>query len=169
MVLAYLAMMGVVAAANYLVQFPLNEWLTWGAFPYPLSFLITEMTNLYYGPKIARRVVYAGFILAFIISIQLASAKIAFASCFAFLNAQLLDILVFNRLRSLSWWYGPFFASLLASIADTSLFWSLAFYGEQAPVLTWSIGDFGVKLAMDILLLAPFRLGLKKLKPVPVP
>ena len=164
MIFAYFAMMVVVAASNYLVQFPLNDWLTYGAFTYPISFLVTEMTNLYYGPKQARRVVYIGFLLAFAVSIQLATLKIASASCFAFLTAQLLDILIFNKLRSLPWWYGPFFASFCASITDTFLFWNLAFYGESLPILTWALGDLGVKISLDILLLAPFRTFLRAFK-----
>lgn len=164
MIFAYLAMMIVVAASNYLVQFPINDWLTFGAFTYPISFLVTEITNLYYGPQKARRVVYIGFLLAFVVSIQLATFKIASASCFAFLTAQLLDILIFNRLRSLPWWYAPILASFAASATDTLIFWNLAFYGEPLPILTWSLGDLSVKLGLDVFLLAPFRTFLRTLK-----
>ncbi len=152
----------VVASSNYLVQFPINDWLTWGALPYPISFLVTELTNRFYGPKKARRVVYAGFLLAVILSFWLAPPKIAFASGSAFLISQLLDISIFNRFRQGPWWYAPFFASCLASIVDTAIFWNIAFYGENVPLLTWAIGDFLVKLLLDVVLLLPFRLFLNR-------
>ena len=155
---ALTAMMFIVAASNYLVQFPINDWLTWGALPYPVSFLITELTNRRYGPKNARKVVYVGFILGVFLSLALATPKIAFASGSDFLTAQLLDILVFNRFRQSTWWYAPLFASLFASVVDTSIFWSLAFWGESGTILTWALGDFSVKLAIDVLMLVPFRI-----------
>lgn len=159
---AYLAMIAVVSASNYLVQFPINDWLTCGAFTYPASFLVTELTNRFYGPKQARKVVYVGFVIAVILSIWLATPKIALASGMAFLVSQLLDIAVFNRLRNGAWWYAPFFASLLASIVDTGMFWSIAFWGEDLPVLTWATGDFGIKFAMDVAMLTPFRMAIRK-------
>lgn len=105
---AYLSMIAIVASCNYLVQFPINDWLTYAAFPYPLSFLVTELTNRLYGSVIARRVVYIGFSLAVLLSFWLATPKIAMASGMAFLISQLLDISVFNSLRQNTWWYAPF-------------------------------------------------------------
>lgn len=163
---AYLAMALIVAASNYLVQFPINEWLTYGAFTYPASFLITELTNRLFGPKLARQVVYVGFAIAVLLSIGLATPKIALASGSAFLVSQLLDIFVFNKLRKMPWWYGPFFSSFCASIVDTAIFWSIAFYGESLPIVTWAIGDLLVKFSIDILMLTPFRLAMRRM-PVP--
>jgi queuosine precursor transporter len=160
---AFLAMMMIVSASNYLVQFPINDWLTFGAFTYPFSFLVTELTNRFYGPKLARQVVYVGFSLAVLLSAWLATPKIAFASGSAFLVSQLLDIFVFNRFRQSTWWYAPFFSSLSASIIDTALFWNIAFWGEQVPLLTWVLGDFGVKLLFDVALLTPFRFAIRKI------
>lgn len=159
---AFLAMIVIVAASNYFVQFPINDWLTWGAFLYPVSFLVTELTNRFYGSVIARKVVYAGFAVAVVISIWLATPRIAFASGIAFLVSQLLDIYVFNRFRQSSWWMAPFFASFSASICDTILFWGIAFWGEHVPFFTWALGDFLVKLALDILMLTPFRMAIRK-------
>lgn len=159
---AYLAMITLVAASNYLVQFPINDWLTWGALPYPVCYLITELTNRFHGPKSARKVVYAGFILAAAISILIAPMKIAIASLLAFLVSQMLDIYVFNQLRRLTWWVAPLIASFFASIIDASIFWPIAFWGEQVSLLTWAIGDTAVKLSIDIILLTPFRLIAKK-------
>lgn len=159
---AYLIMIAVVALSNYLVQFPINDWLTWGAFPYPLSYLITELTNRFYGPRKARQVVYAGFIMAAAISLPIAPIRIVIASIIAFLLSQLLDIAVFNRLRTGTWWKAPLFASLCASLVDTSLFWGIAFGGEPLPFVTWALGDFCIKFTMDVLLLSPFRLAIRK-------
>jgi hypothetical protein len=164
---AYLAMIIIVVSSNYLVMFPINDWLTWGAFPYPAAFLVTELTNKFYGPEKARKVVYVGFFLAVILSIWLANPQIALASGTAFLVAQLLDISIFNRLRSLPWWYAPFFASTFASLVDTFLFWNIAFYGQIVPLLTWMIGDFAVKLALDTIFLYPFRALIRK-SPSPI-
>lgn len=156
----FLSMTAIVAASNYLVQFPINDWLTWGAISYPASFLVTELTNRFHGPKIARKVVYVGFLLAAFLSAWLAPPKIALASALAFLVSQLLDISVFYRFRQASWWQAPFFASFLASALDTAVFWSIAFWGEPVPVLTLAAGDFAVKILVDLLLLLPFRLAL---------
>lgn len=166
---AYVAMAVTVAASNYLVQFPLNDWLTWGAFPYPISFLITELTNRFYGPQIARRVVYVGFALAVVLSMALATPKIALASGSAFLIGQLIDIYVFNQFRQKPWWYAPCFASVSASLVDATLFWTIAFWGENIPnLLQWAVGDTIVKLLMDVAMLTPFRLAIRKL-PMPAP
>ena len=155
-------MLLVIAASNYLVQFPINDWLTWGAFPYPAAFLINEITNRMEGPQSAKKVVYFGFLWGAVFSFWLATPLIAIASATAFLTAQLLDIYVFNHLRKLPWWYAPFFASLGGSIIDTALFWSIAFWGQPLPILTWAIGDFGVKLVLDLAFLVPFRLAIRK-------
>jgi uncharacterized PurR-regulated membrane protein YhhQ (DUF165 family) len=160
--IAFLAMTLIVMASNYLVLFPINDWLTWGAFLYPISFLITELTNRLYGPSKARRVVYLGFVLAVFCSFWLANPKIAFASGIAFLSSQLLDIFVFSQFRQATWWYGPLFASFLASLLDAAIFWNIAFFGEEVPILTWAIGDTLVKLLVDIVMLTPFRLIITK-------
>ena len=138
---AYLAMILIVASCNYLVQFPINDWLTYGSFTYPLTFLVTEITNGLHGPKNARKVVYVGFALAVILSIGIATPKIAFASGMAFLVSQLLDISVFNKLRQKNWWYAPLSASVSASLLDTCLFWNLAFWGNHCPTANglWAI------------------------------
>lgn len=160
---AYLSMMILVASCNYLVQYPINDWLTYGAFAYPFTFLVTELTNCLHGPQIARRVVYVGFTLAVLLSIWLATPKIAFASGMAFLVSQLLDISVFNKLRqNMTWWYAPFFASLSASFVDTCLFFNMAFWGEPVPYLSWAIGDFAFKILCDFILLVPFRMAIRK-------
>ena len=162
---ALFAMTFVVILSNCLVLYPINDWLTWGSFSYPISFLITEMTNLHYGPKNARRVVYVGFAIGILLSIWFSTPKIAFASGSAFLTSQLLDIFIFSKLRRLVWWYAPIFASFAGSIMDASIFWSLAFYGEDLPILTWAIGDTSVKLLLDIAMLTPFRLMLRFTNP----
>ena len=159
---AIAAMVAVVAAANVLVQHPLEafgagEWLTWGAFTYPLSFLVTDLTNRRFGAGQARRVVYVGFALGVALSVALATPRIALASGAAFLAGQLLDIRVFDRLRRQAWWRAPLVSSLLASALDTALFFSLAFAFTPVPWPTLALGDFAVKLAMALLLLAPFR------------
>ncbi len=159
--LAFLWMILAVAASNYLVQFPLNDWLTWSAFTYPFTFLITELTNRFYGPSKARQVVYVGFIVAIILSIKLASLQIALASGTAFLISQLLDIFVFNSLRQRQWWKAPLLSSVVASILDTALFWNLAFLGQEVSLLTWALGDLGIKLLLDFLMLTPFRLAIR--------
>ena len=155
--LPVLAMVVVVVASNVAVQYPINDWLTWGALTYPVSFLVTDLTNRRYGPARARNVVYVGFAIAVVLSILLATPRIALASGSAFLAAQLLDITVFHRLRRLTWWRAPLLSSLLASALDTALFFSLAFAGTDLPWLTWGVGDFAVKLAMALALLIPFR------------
>lgn len=158
----YLSMIIAVTASNYFVQFPLNDWLTWGALTYPLTFLINELTHAFHGPKIARRVVYVGFSLAVIFSIALATPRIACASGTAFLAAQLADIYVFRKFRQWTWWCAPFFASLFASFLDTLLFWYLAFWGDTLPFFTLMTGDFLVKFALDLMMLVPFRLLIRK-------
>ncbi len=152
-----LLMTVIVAASNYAVQFPINDFLTWGAFTYPVSFLVTEVANRFFGPVIARRAVYVGFGTAVVISLWLASPQIALASGAAFLVAQLLDITIFNRLRRYSWWRAPLVAGSIAAAADTLVFFSIAFAGTGSLWMTLALGDFGFKLAMAIFMLVPFR------------
>lgn len=159
------AMVGIVALSNYAVQFPINDWLTWGALTYPVAFLVTDLTNRSLGPKAARVVICAGFALAVVLSVWLATPRIAVASGTAFLAAQLLDVAVFNRLREGAWWRAPLVSSTLGSIVDTALFFSIAFAATGLPWITWAIGDFGVKMAMAALMLLPFRLLMPALRP----
>jgi queuosine precursor transporter len=154
-------MIVVVTGSNILVQFVINDWLTWAAFTYPISFMVTDLTNRRLGPGLARRIVYAGFAAAAVLSAVFATPRIAMASASAFLVAQLLDIHVFNRLRDRSWWTPPLVSSLLGSAADTLLFFALAFAGTSLPWLTLALGDFTVKVMMAFVLLLPFR-GLLK-------
>lgn len=158
----FVAMVFIVTLSNYLVMFPINDWLTWGALSYPISFLVTELTNRLYGPRAARRVIYLGFAWAVLLSIVFATPKIALASGTAFLVSQLLDVYVFNRIRNTQWWMAPFFASFSASVIDTLIFWNIAFYGEGVPLLTWMAGDFSVKLVLDVVMLIPFRLAIRR-------
>jgi uncharacterized PurR-regulated membrane protein YhhQ (DUF165 family) len=157
LVLPLAAMIVVVLASNWLVQFPINDALTWGAITYPFSFLITDLTTRLHGPVRARRVVVAGFAVAVLLSIWLATPRIALASGAAFLCSQLLDIQVFHRLRAGSWWRAPLVSSTLGSILDTALFFSLAFAGTAMPWVTLALGDLGVKLVIAVLALVPFR------------
>ena len=151
------AMAVVVAGSNVAVQYPINDWLTWGAFTYPVAFLVTDLTNRRLGPGKARAVACCGFALAVLLSIVVATPRIALASGSAFVTAQLLDIAVFDRLRRLPWWQAPLASSAIASVWDTGVFFSLAFAGTGLPWLTWAIGDLGAKAAMALLLLLPFR------------
>jgi len=152
------AMTVIVAASNVLVQFPINDWLTWGALTYPVAFLVTDLTNRCLGAQSARRVVLVGFVFAVMLSVVLATPRIAIASGSAFLAAQLLDIHVFNRLREARWWLAPLLSSMAGSVVDTALFFGLAFAGTGTPWMTWAVGDLGVKLAVALLMLVPFRL-----------
>ncbi|RUT29429.1 VUT family protein [Arsenicitalea aurantiaca] len=197
---AIAAMVAVVSASNFLVQFPveatlggvdLAEILTWGAFTYPVAFLVTDLTNRHFGPARARLVVLAGFSVAVLISIWLASPRIAIASGSAFLLAQLLDVSVFDRLRHGRWWQAPLISSFLGSVLDTVLFFSIAFaarfsvldtgfgledgslpfpvpllgFGPEVPLwVSLALGDFLVKMAVAVALLAPYKL-LRRLVP----
>jgi uncharacterized PurR-regulated membrane protein YhhQ (DUF165 family) len=160
----FIAMVVVVAVSNFLVQFPINEWLTWGALPYPLSFFITELTLLFHGVKRTRRIIYAGFIVAVVLSAWLATPKIACASGAAFLTAQLFDVYVFRRVRQAFpiWWMAPLCASVCSSALDSTVFWGIAFWGEDVPIFTWAIGDTAVKLFLDLALLTPFRAFIRR-------
>lgn len=166
MVVAVIAMVAVVGASNYLVQFPINDWLTWGALTYPISFLVTDLTNRAFGPSRARQVVYVGFALGVALSVWLADWRIAAASGTAFMVGQLLDIQVFDRLRRAAWWRAPLIGSVLGSIVDTALFFSLAFAGTGVPWMTLALGDLLVKLALAVFFLAPFRALMGRIVPV---
>jgi uncharacterized PurR-regulated membrane protein YhhQ (DUF165 family) len=190
------AMALVVVASNILVQYPFNylgfgEILTWGAFTYPIAFLVNDLANRRYGKSVARRVVIAGFIAAIILSVWLATPRIAIASGTAFLTGQLLDIQVFDRLRRQSWWKAPFMATIFGSLLDTLIFFTLAFapvfagidaafgmedgslgfpamlFGSEIPLwAALAFGDFCVKMLMGVLALIPYGALLNVLKPV---
>ncbi|KMK65506.1 queuosine precursor transporter [Puniceibacterium sp. IMCC21224] len=138
-----LAMAAIVFASNILVQFLFGNWLTWGAFTYPLAFLVTDLMNRLYGAPAARRVVFAGFIVGILCSLigtqivgdfgPLVTLRIALGSGIAFLTAQLLDVAVFDRLRGGAWWRAPLASTLIGSSVDTTLFFTIAFSGA----LTW--------------------------------
>lgn len=153
------AMVLVVVSANVLVQFPINDWLTWGAATYPISFLITDIANRFHGAAVARRVLYAGFCIAVVLSLYFATVRIALASGTAFLIAQLLDVQVFDRLRNSVWWKAPLISSLIGSAVDTALFFTIAFYATTVPWITLAIGDFSVKIALALLMLIPFSVA----------
>lgn len=165
--LAAAAMAAVILVSNILVQHPvqglvggvdLAELLTWGAFTYPIAFLVTDTTNRLFGAGAARRVVYVGFFIGVILSVIAADVRIGLASGAAFLVAQLLDVLIFDRLRRGAWWKAPVISSLIASAIDTALFFSIAFAGTGLPWIGWAFGDFTAKLIMIAVLLYPFRL-----------
>ena len=158
LLLAVSAMGAVVLASNILVQYAINDWLTWGAITYPVAFLVSELVNRAHGPAQARRVAWVGFAVAVAASLVLAPARIAVASGTAFLLSQWLDIGVFDRLRHATWWRAPLVATLLAAVLDTAVFWSIAFAGTEDPWVTWALGDLAVKLALGVALLLPFRL-----------
>ena len=133
-VLGVVAMTVIVVSSNVLVQYPINDWLTWGAFTYPVAFLVTDLTNRALGPARARQVVYAGFALAVVLSIYFATYRIALASGTAFLIAQLIDVRLFDRLREAGgWWTAPLISSTVASVIDTVLFFSIAFAKRSMP------------------------------------
>ena len=188
------AMAAIVIASNILVQFLVGNWLTWGAFTYPFAFLVTDIVNRLHGPRAARRVVAAGFAVGLLCSFvgsqvegpfgPLVSLRVAIGSGAAFLVGQLLDIAVFNRLRAGSWWRAPFVSSVLGSLLDTVIFFTIAFsaslafiapgvdvgwanapvpllgQGPTAPLwMSLATADFMVKLAIALLALAPFRIA----------
>jgi queuosine precursor transporter len=187
-----IAMAIVVVVSNILVQYPIGQWLTWGAFTYPFAFLVSELVNRFHGVQAARRVVYAGFVVGLICSLigtqiigeygPLVTLRVAIGSGIAFLVAQLLDVSVFDRLRRSAWWRAPFLGSFLGSSVDTLLFFSIAFSAtlvwiEPGNDISWAIesvpllgfgpavplwvslgfADWGVKVAVDIIALMPFR------------
>ncbi len=198
--LIYVALMTlVVVSSNFLVQFPLNitfagvnlaDLLTWGAFTYPVAFLITDLTNRQFGPQAARKVVFAGFLVGVALSFFTSVPRIAIASGTAYLAGQLLDIALFNRLRRQAWWRAPLIGSLLGSMLDTVIFFSLSFAAffvflgpnepfalEASPVLgvfaaeaprwiSWAIGDFWVKLLVGLVMLLPYGALMSVLRPM---
>lgn len=190
----------VVVASNILVQYPLSgslfginlgDLLTWGAFTYPVAFLVTDLTNRQFGPSVARRVVLAGFIVGVTLSFWTSIPRIAVASGTAYLIGQLLDISVFNRLRRQRWWHAPLAGSMLGSVLDTALFFSIAFAAsfsfvgpndafaiEGAPLLgvfaleaprwiSWALGDLSVKVLVGLVMLLPYGALMNTLKPMP--
>jgi len=172
-------LMGVVVlSSNYLVQFPvkyygLSEILTYGAFSYPIAFLITDLANRSFGKNVARKIVYFGFFLGIgfttLFSTDFAdyiSIRIAIGSGFAFLVAQLLDVQIFDKLRKKEWFIAPLTSSIIGSTVDTFLFFSIAFYATGVPWFMLSLGDLAVKLSVAIIMLIPFRLLLKTFKPI---
>ena len=155
LLLPIVAMMAVIGVSNVAVQHAINDWLTWGAFTYPLAFLVTDLTNRAWGPGRARTVAYVGFPFGIGLSIVLAVAadiplwegvRVALASGFAFICAQLFDIALFHRLRRGLWWRAPLVSSLSASAIDTAIFFSAAFALTGLPWVTWALGDFGIKV-----------------------
>ena len=165
-----LAMVATVVASNILVQYPftpfgLGDLLTWGAFTYPFAFLVTDLTNRWFGPVKTRRVVYVGFAIAVLLSIWLSEPRIALASGTAFLCAQLLDVTLFNRLRAGSWWRAPLVSSSVGSALDTAIFFSIAFAGSGLPWTTWALGDFSVKMLVAIASLLPYASLMNWVKP----
>ncbi len=165
-----LAMVATVVASNILVQYPftpfgLGDLLTWGAFTYPFAFLVTDLTNRWFGPAKTRRVVYAGFAIAVLLSSWLSEPRIALASGTAFLCAQLLDVTVFNRLRAGSWWRAPLVSSSIGSALDTVIFFSIAFAGSGLPWTTWALGDFSVKMLVALASLLPYASLMNWVKP----
>ncbi len=168
----------VVLSSNYLVQFPinyyeLNEILTYGAFSYPVAFLITDLANRFYGKFVARKIVYFGFFIGIIFTLlfstnfaDLISVRIAIGSGIAFLTAQLLDIQIFDRLRKKEWFIAPLTSSVIGSTVDTFLFFSISFYATGVPWITLSLGDLLVKLFVSLIMLVPFKILLKISKPI---
>ena len=166
----------IVLASNYLVQFPvnyfgLNEILTYGAFSYPITFLITDLANRAYGKYVARKVVYVGFIIGILLTLFVStnfsdtiSIRIAIGSGVAFFVAQNLDVQIFDNLRKKTWFVAPLVSSILGSITDTFLFFSIAFYSTGIPWVSLAIGDLLVKLIITMVMLIPFRLLLNKIK-----
>ena len=173
-----LLMGAVVLASNYLVQFPiqyygLEEILTYGAFSYPIAFLITDLANRSFGKIVARKIVYIGFAIGISFTLlfstnftDLISIRIAIGSGVAFLIAQLLDVQIFDKLRKKEWFIAPLTSSIVGSAVDTFIFFSISFYGTGIPWITLSLGDLSVKIFVALVMLIPFRLLLKTLKPI---
>ena len=168
----------VVLSSNYLVQFPikyygLEEILTYGAFSYPIAFLITDLANRSYGKLVARKIVYVGFAIGISFTLifstnfaDLISIRIAVGSGVAFLVAQLLDVQIFDNLRKKKWYIAPLTSSIIGSTVDTFLFFSISFYATGVQWVTLSLGDLIVKVLVALIMLIPFRLLLKTFKPV---
>ena len=168
----------VVLSSNYLVQFPinfygLNDVLTYGAFSYPIAFLITDLANRSYGKFVARKIVYFGFLIGIGFTVLFStdfadyiSIRIAIGSGTAFLFAQLTDVQIFDNLRRKKWYIAPLTSSMIGSTVDTFLFFSISFYGTSIPWLTLALGDLGVKIFVALIMLIPFRFLLKTFKPI---
>ena len=168
----------IVLSSNYLVQFPinyygLNEVLTYGAFSYPIAFLITDLANRSYGKLVARKIVYLGFLLGIGFTVLFStdfadyiSIRIAIGSGTAFLTAQLIDVQIFDNLRKKNWFIAPLTSSMIGSTVDTLLFFSISFYGTSIPWFTLALGDLAVKIFVALIMLIPFRLLLKTFKPI---
>ena len=166
----------VVLSSNYLVQFPINyygleEILTYGAFSYPIAFLITDLANRSYGKFVARKIVYVGFVVGITFTLlfstnfaDLISIRIAIGSGTAFIIAQLLDVQIFDKLRKKKWFVAPLTSSFIGSTVDTFLFFSISFYATGIPWITLSLGDLSVKIFVALIMLIPFRLLLGTLK-----
>ena len=175
LILSFL-MGAVVLASNYLVQFPiryygLDEILTYGAFSYPIAFLITDLANRSFGKQVARKIVYIGFAIGISFTLlfstnfaDLISVRIAIGSGTAFLVAQLLDVKIFDQLRKKKWYVAPLTSSFIGSTVDTFLFFSISFYATGIPWITLSLGDLAVKIFVALVMLIPFRLLLGTLK-----
>ena len=174
-VLAFLMAL-IVVLSNYLVQFPvkyigLQELLTYGAFSYPVAFLITDLSNRRYGKNTAKKIVYLGFTLGVFLTLyfstnysDLISIRIAIGSGIAFLVAQLVDVNIFDRLRNKIWFAAPLASSLIGSTIDTFLFFSISFYGTGINWLSLSVGDLIVKVFVALLMLIPFRIFISYIK-----
>ncbi len=154
---AVMTMCAIVVGSNILVQYPINRWLTWGALSYPIAFLVADLLNRRFGAAAARRVAYIGFLVALVVSVWLATPRIALASGLAFLCAQLTDIYVFDRLRNQRWWRAPFLGGVAGATLDTFVFFSVAFAGTAVPWVSLLAGDLAVKLVINAIMLAPFR------------
>ena len=166
----------IVVISNYLVQFPikyfgLNEILTYGAFSYPITFLITDLANRAYGKFVARKVVYVGFTIGVLLTLfistnfsDIISVRIAIGSGVAFFIAQNLDVQIFDTLRKKKWFVAPLASSVIGSITDTFLFFSIAFYATEIPWITLALGDLSVKFLIALIMLIPFRLFINKIK-----
>jgi queuosine precursor transporter len=174
-ILAFL-MAAIVTLSNYLVQFPIRIWelenlLTYGAFSYPVAFLITDLSNRRYGKNTAKKIVYFGFAIGVFLTFyfstnyaDLISIRIAIGSGVAFLVAQLIDVNIFDKLRKKRWFIAPLVSSLIGSIIDTFLFFSISFYGTEINWISLSIGDLIVKLIVTLLMLVPFRILLSYIR-----
>ena len=168
----------IVLSSNYLVQFPinyygLNEILTYGAFSYPIAFLITDLANRSYGKLVARKIVYLGFLIGIGFTVlfstnfaDLISIRIAIGSGTAFLTAQLIDIQIFDNLRKKNWFIAPLTSSMIGSTVDTFLFFSISFYGTGISLFTLALGDLVVKILVALIMLIPFRFLLKTFRPI---
>ena len=168
----------IVLLSNYLVQFPINyyglsEVLTYGAFSYPIAFLITDLANRSYGKLVARKIVYLGFLIGIGFTVlfstnfaDLISIRIAIGSGIAFLTAQLIDVQIFDNLRKKNWFIAPLTSSMIGSTVDTLLFFSISFYGTSIPWFTLALGDLAVKIFVALIMLIPFRLLLNTFKPI---